>query len=353
MRPLDENIIILSDIHSGLHQSSPLWHTITINFGKWLDEVCRKRNIKTIIIAGDVNNNRNEITVTTLNCLVEFFKILQNYNIIITVGNHDCLLNQRSDIHSLRILDEWPNITIIDKLTIITATSEQKVIALCPWGTIPSQIPQCDICIGHFAINTFSMGSKRICDDGISAKDLLEKSKLVISGHFHGMEERKYAIGTILYVGSPYEQNWGEMNCRKGVFELNIPSGKYEFIENTISPKHKKIRLTELLASGITPTIRQEFNGNIVNFTIDYTVDATTYSNIVSKLSLLKPLDLKTEYAINTEIYNDNIENDYKGINIQEDVIEYIKTLEHVENKDTLINYLKDVYQKAELLMKV
>lgn len=349
MRSLHEKVCVCSDFHIGIHQASQLWHETAIDFAKWLKNELLERNITDIVIAGDVGNDRNEIPLTTLHYIYNFFKILEDFNIVILVGNHDCYYSKRSDIHSLGLLNNWENITIIDKTSTITAQS--KTITFCPWSTPIEEIPKSDILIGHFEIQTFRMDGRKICDHGIKSQDLLEKAPLVISGHFHLTDERHYQNGTVLYLGSPYELTWNEYMSPKGIHILDISTSKYEFIRNNYSPKHKKIRLSELMALGkITDDIKKEFNNNIVNFIIDVKVDQQIVDTLVSKFSLLKPLELKTEYALVEAFEVDDQEFEFSGINIQSDMIEFVKSLENVEKKDVLVNYLTDIHKRAEVL---
>jgi len=351
MHPLPEKVCLLSDIHLGIHQANPMWHEISLDFAKWLKDKLVERNITDVIIAGDVGNDRNEIPLPTLHYMSSFFKVLENFNIVVLVGNHDCFYSKRSDIHSLGLLDNWENSTIIDKPTTITA--HEKTITFCPWNTTLDEIPKSDILIGHFEIQSFKMDGRHVCDHGLKPQDLLVKSPLIISGHFHLTEERNYKEGTILYLGSPYELTWNEYMCPKGVYIFDIPTCKYEYITNDFSPKHKKIRLSELLNLGkITDDIKADFKNNIVNFIVDAKIDQTTLDSLLSKFALLKPLELKVEYAL-VETYNvDDAEFEFSGINIQNDIAEFIKSLDNVEKKEDLINYLTDIHKRAEVLVK-
>jgi len=348
MKLIKEQVALISDLHVGLHGSSTQWHKIILNFAHWLKETLLSNNIKDIIIAGDILDDRNEVPVTTLQQLSKFFEILDCFNIIVLVGNHDCYYNKRSDVHSLDLLDQWENITVIDKLT--TITSHEKMLTFVPWNTPLDEIPNSDIIFGHFDIKTFKMNSRRICEYGINSNDLLTKADLIITGHFHLTEARKYSNGTIVYLGSPYEQNWGEANSPKGIYLLDIPTKNANFIPNLQSPRHRKVRLSELIAVGkLTSTIKKEFADNIVSFIVDAKANPQMIESLINKFSLLKPLELKVEYSTigNIEVI-DEIDFVFSGINIQGDIEEFIKNLENFDKKEELTNYLQEVYKKVE-----
>jgi DNA repair exonuclease SbcCD nuclease subunit len=341
-----EKVACIADIHLGTHQDSPVWHKIALNYAKWLRDDLNKRGIKDIIILGDIFNNRNEISVTTLYILPLFFEILKEFNIIITVGNHDCYYNTRHDVHSIGSLSNWENIHVIDKLT--TLTIFNKVLSFCPWETNLKEIIKSDIVFGHFEIQSFKMTYAQVCEYGIKPKDLLEKAPLIISGHFHISESRPYTEGNILYLGCPYELNWGDYGSQKGYYILDVPTSKYEFIENNISPKHKKLNFSELTAGGITETIKKDFLGNIVRISFDIPIDEEESNKLLDKLMVLKPLDLKFEYFQEGIKIDNNDLTTFEGVDINGSLIEYIKRMEGIEYKDEVTKYVLDVYSRVK-----
>lgn len=347
MKIYKNKVAIVGDIHLGLHLSNAMWHEISINFAQWLKQTLIDKDIKDIIFLGDVIDNRNEVSVTTLHTMYKFFKILEDFNIVIITGNHDCYYSKRSDVHSIGTLNDWINIEVIDKP--LTVNIFNKNLTFCPWNTQIENIPNCDIIFGHFEINTFKMNGRHVCEHGIDSQSLLERAPLILSGHFHSTDERNYKTGKILYAGSPYEHNWGESGDRKGIYLLDFHDNSLEFIPNQKSPKHIKIRLSELLAVGkITDNIKNEFNGNIISFVIDVEVDQKIIDTLITKFYALNPLSVKTENVLLTQnIISTNEEIVFEGVDIKHDIIEFINSLEAVENKEKIINYLTDVYDKC------
>ena len=69
-------VACISDIHLGVHQNAHTWHEIALDFARWLDQELKLRDIKDIIIAGDIFHNRHEIGVNTIHCARKFFDIL-------------------------------------------------------------------------------------------------------------------------------------------------------------------------------------------------------------------------------------------------------------------------------------
>lgn len=337
-----EEVCVLSDVHIGVHQDSNIWHNITLEFANRLKTDLTSRNIKDIVICGDLNNNRNEISVQTIDVIGKFFDILSDFNIIITVGNHDAYYRDRSDINSLKLLSRWPNIKVVSSTEIINQFD--KNIAFVPWGADIDSIPKVDIMFGHFEISGFKMTKTQIQNHGCPSSNILSKADLVVSGHFHMREERRYGNQTILYLGSPYELNWGEADDSKGYYILDLMSNKFEFVENTFSPKHKNIRLSELLATGITDNVKKSFSNNIVNFVVDENMEQQKIDTLISKLNSLNPLSVNTEFGQTSKAEEVNYE--YTGVDIPSAINEFVNMLE-IDNKAEVLKYTLDLFNKA------
>ena len=338
---------IFSDPHYGVHRNSEIWHKIALDHAKWAAEQFKQRGIQDIIIPGDIFHDRNDIAVNTLHVVTDIFDVLRDFNIIITVGNHDAYYRDNSSVNSVSILRGWSNITVIDKLTV--ETLQGKKIAFCPWGQDINEVPKCDLIVGHFEINSFKMNTYKVCTNGLKASDLTERAPLTITGHFHHREERKYENGTILYVGSPYQEDWGDFGTTKGLYILDLNDLSYKFIENDISPRYMKLRYTELTTGVYTPdTLKAAIKGNIVKFYVDQVLEPATLETIVRKLVSIKPVEFTIEHDV-TEQSKINIEeaaNKEFNISVEKSIDEFIDLME-VKNKLDIKKYISDLYERA------
>lgn len=343
----NSEIGIFSDPHYGVHRNSETWHKIALDHAKWAAAEFRKRGIKDILIPGDIFHDRNDIAVNTLHIATDIFDVLRDFNIVITVGNHDAFYRDNSTVNSVSILRGWSNITVIDKL--LVADFQKKKIAFCPWGQEIEEVPNCDLIVGHFEINSFKMNTYKVCTNGLKASDLTSRAKLTISGHFHHREERKYNEGTILYVGCPYQQDWGDYNTTKGLYILDLDTLKYEFIENNISPQYVKIFYSELAGGKHTSeSLRSAIAGNIVKFTIDKQLEPNVVDAIVRKLVSIKPTEFTIDYdytelsKFDTDLANTK---DF-SVSVENSITEFIDLLD-IANKDKVKSYVTDLYHKA------
>lgn len=341
----NNKICITSDIHLGLHQSNEKWHNICLEFAKWLDKNLKERGVGKIAILGDLLDDRNEISVTTLHTMSLFFDILKDYEIIITVGNHDCYYNTRSDIHSLGTLKGHKNVKVIDEIEEVIYNG--KRVSFCPWHASIDDINPCDIIMGHFEIISFKMNGGHVCKNGLESIALLDKADMVFSGHFHKTENREYKKGNIIYTGSPFQQSWGEYGQEKGVYVLDTDNMNIEFIENRTSPRHIKVRLTDILEK------REKINkfspNNIINLQINTGISHDNLNAIVLKIYSFKPISLKIDSIVDeSSLLSFDEEIEYTGVDIKQTLIDYIQNAEQISDKEKYIKYLTEIYNKCK-----
>lgn len=342
------DICCIADLHIGVHQDSDMWHDIAMRWATWLRDELLKKEIDTIFIAGDIFHYRDEIAVNTLHKAADIFNLWREFQIVLLVGNHDAYYKDKSDIHSLAIFSGWSNITVIDSQTDIYV--EDTKISFCPWGTKTNDIPEADIIVGHFEIQSFSMSGNYTCKEGFKSWELLDKTDLVLTGHFHNRDERKYKKGNITYLGNPFQMDFGDAGLDKGYYLLDINTKKFRFFKNTKSPVHIKLVLSDLAEIGYLPKdIKQNIKGNIVKFIIDRVVSSDEADIILQKFTSFKPLMLILEYDANFNRFglDEDVEYDLSGVDIPVAIEEFTGMLE-VENdiKTDVKKYIVDLYEK-------
>jgi DNA repair exonuclease SbcCD nuclease subunit len=343
----DRRVCCVSDIHIGVHQNSAQWHEIILNWSKWLAVELREQNIKDIIISGDFFHYRDEIAVNTIHFVKEILDEWKEFNIIILVGNHDAYYKDRSDVNSLTILEGWPNITIVPQLR--SETIFGKKITFVPWGVEVKDIPESDIVFGHFEINSFKQTNFKVCQGGVSSKDLLNKTNLVITGHFHLREERKYNNGTILYLGSPFQMDFGDVDSTKGYYILDVEDKTFNFFENKKSPKHVKLLLSELVKQKkLTKEVTDSLENSFVKFIIDRNIAPDEIDFIVQKLNAYKPISVNVDYANNFNMFaiSDDARKDLSGIDIEAAIEEFIDLMD-IDNKTKVTQYTLELYKNT------
>lgn len=343
-----DKVCCISDIHIGVHQNSQMWLDICSKWADWLVDELLKNDIKDIIICGDLFHYRDEIAVNTINHVTNFLQKLSNFNIIMLVGNHDAYYKDRSDVNSLSILAGWPNIAIVQHEYHLMSHGGTD-LCFVPWGVSDDKIPENNITFGHFEIESFNMQTNFTCKHGIKSKNLLKKSDLIISGHFHTREERKYKTGNIIYLGNPYQMDFGDAKQTKGIYIVDLTTKNYNFIPNNISPTHEKISLSDLVEHGdIDGEIISRVRNNIVRFVVDRNIAPDEIEQLLRLLSSYKPITLTTDYNINFDRFGlDESDADLSGISIANAIEEFVNLLD-VDNKKNVIQYTTELYNKCK-----
>jgi DNA repair exonuclease SbcCD nuclease subunit len=192
------------------------------------------------------------------------------------------------------------------------------------------------------------MNSFALCDDGIEASDILDKSKVVVSGHFHLKDTKTYNNGKIVYVGNPFQMDFNDAGSQKGYYIMGLETGEMNFTENKISPKHHNVNLSFLISEKtITQKVKDIFKNNLVKLRIDRRVTPEDLEFLIAKFKTLQPTQLNIEYEGNKSDYDlDEEKQDFSGIDVQQAIIEFIDLLD-VNNKKELINYTVELYQKS------
>jgi DNA repair exonuclease SbcCD nuclease subunit len=342
-------VAIFSDLHLGVHSNSSDWHNYAVEWALWFRDECRSKGIKDLIFAGDWHHNRSEISVNTLQISADILDILSEFNLIAITGNHDIYYKHRTDVNSLSIFKNRKNVTVLEEYETLEAFD--KKISFCPWNTATKDIEESDLIVGHFEIETFKMNTYKTCEEGVKVKDLLKKSELVISGHFHTRHEKKFGAGTILYVGNPFQMDFGDAGNQKGYHILDLDTMEYEFFANNISPNYNKISLSDMVQAGeITPIIRAKFTNNIVKVKIDMNISQEDMDILQRTLSCLKPEVLTYDYDINFNRILDNKEDieDLSGVDIEQAIEEFVNSLEP-SNKKAIIDYTLGLYERCKV----
>lgn len=326
-------IAFFTDLHIGVHQNNERWLDVTYNWAKWFTSELKNKNIDKIIFGGDLFHYRDEINVKTLHFTDKLLDLFDDFDLYMIPGNHDAYYKDNASVHSLSILNNRKNIKVFDKPTSYDLAGKQ--IGFCPWGTSIEEIPNdCNLIVGHFELENFNFNNHKICEEGLKSLDVIKKSKLIFSGHFHKRQQRTYNDGTIIYAGNPYEMDFNDINDQKGYYILDFEQEDitYDFFENNISPIHVKVNLTELEKLK-TIAKKRGWSNLSIKVVIDKDIKINLLDKIISSINFEGPFALTTDYLHKFNIGdNITISNDLGDLNIKACIVEYIESLD-VDNK--------------------
>lgn len=343
----NSKIALFSDLHIGVHRDSSDWHNIALSFGDWFVRDLKKRNIRDIIFCGDYFHTRHELEQTTLRCGIEFLNKFNEFNIVMIPGNHCCYFKNNATVHSLEVFKSWENVTVIDTPTLVKHGIRSYMF--CPWGMSIEDIQPCDIIFGHFELINFKMNSFKVCEHGQAAEELHERGSKIVTGHFHLRDHRRYDNNReTLYLGAPYQMDFGEREQIKGYTVLNSDDLSFEFVENSISPVHVKIKLSELLEQKNNINIvKEQVRNNIVCFIVDKSLEQDKLHKITSMLTSMSPLQLRVEHIIQEMFIDREQEHEIIGVDIQGAIHEFVDSMTVDVNKQEILSVVQDIYKRA------
>lgn len=227
------SLIFVSD----LHIDKGIWVDICLNFLDEIENYSNNNNIKNIVIGGDVFEKATKIKHEAFIPL--FLKFLQmkkdGFNLYFILGNHD-IFNDDND----SIVETFLSFgkVIKDSETLEIDGFQYDFLSYTKDETkIPNKSK---VLLTHLSIADFQFDNGYEVDqkNGM-ATDLFSQYDLVVSGHFHRMQQNK----NIVYPGSPFQHNFGEEGQTKGfaVIDKNV----FNFVEYTGAPTHLTIKIEE------------------------------------------------------------------------------------------------------------
>ena len=322
-------VFLLGDLHLGVRNNSMEWSDIQSDFllNFFLQKVDEEgfdpeRDI--LVQVGDWNHIRESTNVRIQNISLQIAKVLSEKfkrGIYLILGNHDVYYKDRTDTHSLKGYDlMFKNFNIFEKPEILEINSHKFL--MLPWIESVPELKETvklydssKYIFCHADFKGFSLNKATKLEHGLEYDDV-KSFKRVYSGHIHIRQDKN----NVLYVGTPYEMDRGDRGNTKGFYVLDVSETNIteKFVENTISPKHIKHDIIELLNLN-TDELKKLFFNNFVDVTIESTLSArfpiTKFTELVKDFGYrrleffsysVEQLKTKSEVEINSN-YEYNI----------------------------------------------
>ena len=135
-------------------------------------------------------------------------------------------------------------------------------------------------------------------------------------------------------------------NYNTFLYIYNFETNSYEYIENTISPKHHLIKISDLADNEFNVKIRESVGNNIIRLCVDKKIHPDEINKISIKLAQLKPLGFTVDYKLDVDKIEVNATNEtnLQSIDIPTMIDEYINLME-IENKGEVRKYVNNLYK--------
>ena len=144
--------------------------------------------------------------------------------------------------------------------------------------------------------------------------------------------------------------DFGDVYSSKGYYVLDLVTSDYTFHENNISPTHQKVKLSELVeAETINKQVRDTFRNNIVKLIVDLKVASDDMDILLKKFLELDAKSITVDYDVNFDKFglDEGQETDLSGVDIPVAIEEFVNLLEDVPNKQEIIEYTVELYNKC------
>jgi DNA repair exonuclease SbcCD nuclease subunit len=251
--------IITADLHIHPHYNNPIFINIGLDYLNYLKNYCLENNINNILLLGDIFHVSSKINIETFIPVFEKIEEIKNnnINIILLPGNHEIYNNDKRTI-----LDIFKPFSCIKNEYEVNDTFHFYPFKRSPdLSEIKLNTDKLNILLTHIDIADFKL-TNITQSKGIKDRSVLDKFDWVFSGHFHIYQQQK----NIVYVGSPYQLNFGEENQDKGfiVYDTNNNTWIREIYDN--APKFKTLTVEQSLKE-------KEINNCFVKLKINNKID--------------------------------------------------------------------------------
>jgi len=371
---LEGKTLVFSDQHFGVKGNSPTRQKIGVQVIREIITYTKKNNVKNIIFCGDWFHSRATLDVSTLDIAFKCVQALaREAKIWIILGNHDLYLKNSVDVSSMNIFKSSSNVRVVDKPLEVSLNG--KAALLVPWLADLSGFKRdsYDFLLGHFEISAkFLMQSyaeehsrdsraSEAVSSSIDEDDILDepevasthpgrasellgnfielakpKTGIILAGHIHQHKEMIAKDGRkFIFIGSPYEQNLGDVGNECGFYEIS-EQGKLKFVLLDKLPKHIQLKMSEIKKIGISKFDFSRVSKNIIQKIYDEEVTPSEEAKISQLINDFKPLEeLVPEYKVAIEYALKSKDDETSVELLQKSKLEYIKN--YIDNIDTKI----------------
>lgn len=396
MEILEGKTLVFSDQHFGVKGNSPLRQKIGVQAIKEILSYAKKSKAKNIIFCGDWFHSRATLDVSTLDIAYKCVQALSKQcKLWMILGNHDLYLKNSTEVSSVNIFKSDANVVVVDKPLEVMLNSKRAL--LVPWlaNLDGFKKDSYDFMLGHFEISSKFLVQSYIeehsgkleaseavssmldeddflGDPGAASAQPSKSSELlgsfielvkprtgtILAGHIHQHKEMLAKNGRkFIFIGTPYEQNLGELGNACGFYEIS-EEGKLKFNKLDKLPKHIQLKTSEIKKIGLDKFDFGEVSGNIVQKIYDEELTQVEEAKLLQKINDFKPYEeLLPEYKVAIQ-YALKSKDDQTSVELlQKSKLEYIRNyIDNIDDKvleasnvarDELFGILEAYYKRV------
>lgn len=220
-------VLLIGDNHNGANGNNQRMLRQNVElYNNFLKPLIKFHHIDFCIDLGDFFDDREKIDVRVLKTVRQ--EMLNDLEVpwYFIVGNHNLYYKNENRVNNLQeTIGDLPNVHIVDTF------KQVGNIDLIPWISDKNKdfISECvkasnnRFCCGHFEFSGFQFDKSRVADvkEKLTAGTFAKYEK-VFSGHYHIASEK----GNIIYVGTPIQLTWIDVDVEKQVIILDTDTGE-------------------------------------------------------------------------------------------------------------------------------
>lgn len=335
-------IFLIGDVHLSLGYPNDVnkWYKVHVEyFDKFLIPFLKKevKEGDIIVQMGDLFDNRSIIPIDLLNYgmnIIEQISSIAPFHILI--GNHDCFHKSGCDINTINPFKYMPNVFVYDTTTVVNYNKVK--ICFMPYVenrdeqiSLLKEYSGCEYLFCHSDLNGCRMHLTSVAHRNTNKIEIGEFSgyKVVKSGHIHITQD----VGNFAFIGNIFEMDRKDIDNKKGITILDTKDYTERFVENTISPKFKKITIDKEEDIDLIPSV------NVKDWVDLYISNSLLVNNRKLKRKLEAALETNSFNSINyiDDIVQEKVDiielNESLSINL--DFTEYISNYIDAQKYDT------------------
>ena len=249
-------VLIHTDVHAGegiercfSDPTIPLQRYRVTQLYEHLDQLSRECHCDAIWDGGDTTDDRTSVPIPTIASLLASlrpFRRTAKANRKI-VGNHEHWVRS-GDVHVGPIFEnvyhviDKPTVEVIAGVTVLFCPYPGDDFDLDTWLEMElDRHPGKKLVFGHFQVEGTRDRDGAVLPGGVRTS-VLKKADLVLLGHIHHPQS---VTPTIHYIGTPFQQDFGEAGEAKRVAILNLPSLDVEWVELSDFPEYQELEFAE------------------------------------------------------------------------------------------------------------
>ena len=233
-------VLLIGDTHNGANGNNMRLLRQNVELYKnFIFPLIEYNKIDFVIDLGDFFDDREKIDIRVLKTVRE--EMLNDLPVpwYFVVGNHNTYFKNNNTLNNLQ-----ETIGDLEGVNIVDSFKQVDNIDIYPWilaknvETYKQILEKTEgrFAVGHFEFAGFPFDKSRVAEvkEKLTPSDFAKYEK-VFSGHYHIASEK----GNIVYVGSPVQLTWIDVDVEKRVAILDTKTGEVEYVVNTNNLYHQ------------------------------------------------------------------------------------------------------------------